>query len=150
MDLARRVTLLLFAGLVVPLSLSARRGFDGLVAASVNLLFVYLVLAAGWFRPWYMLWPATLVVLRPTGAAVALFLAITFGNLFPDLIEQYRYDWGIPLDLPLRSSPVAAQFVLPLLVWLGSALALRSFELGPPEEKRQPSSPSRRGDPVRP
>src|SRR5690606_12761521 len=78
---ARVVTLGAFALLAIPLTWQARKGFDHLLVAGFGLMFFYLVIAAGWYRPWYMLWPATLLALRPTPWSAAIFLALTLGNL---------------------------------------------------------------------
>lgn len=128
--LARNGAIAAFLLLAVPIVWQARRGYDFLLASGFNLLFFYLVIASAWFRPWYMLWPAALIALRPTRWGIALFLAITLSNLFPDIIEQYRFDWGATTVLEVRAWPVAAQFVLPLAVWLAGALHTRSLHLG--------------------
>ncbi len=126
---ARIVTLGVFALLAIPLTWQARKGFDHLLVAGFGLMFFYLVFAAGWFRPWYMLWPATLLALRPTPWSAALFLAITTGNLFPDVIEQFRYSWGLSSNLEIRGVPLAAQFLVPVLIWLAAVVRWRSLGL---------------------
>jgi len=126
---ARLVTLGAFALLALPLTWQARKGFDHLLVAGFSLMFFYLVIAAGWFRPWYMLWPATLLALRPTRWTTAVFLAITFGNLFPDLIEQFRYSWGLSSNLEIRGAPLAAQLLLPVGIWVVAVLRWRGLRL---------------------
>ncbi len=127
--LARALTGGAFAFVATLVAWQARRGFDSLVVASFHLMFFYLLLASGWFRPWYMLWPATLLALYPTRAGIALFVVMTTSNLFPDLVEHYRYDWGLE---PFRAliAPVVVQFTLPAAVWLVAALCTRSLDLG--------------------
>ncbi|MDA1003565.1 MAG: hypothetical protein O3B31_09515 [Chloroflexi bacterium] len=122
--IARDGTRALFLVIAIPVTWRARRGFDDLLVAGFLLTFLYLVIASAWFRPWYMLWPVTLLALRPSGGTAALLIAITLANSFPDLIEQYRYDWGMSGQVIPRLAPLAAQFGLPLLVWL--AVAWRS------------------------
>jgi hypothetical protein len=133
---ARLVTLGAFALLAIPVTWQARKGFDHLLVAGFTLMFLYLVIAAGWFRPWYMLWPATLLALRPTPWSAALFLTITFGNLFPDLIEQFRYQWGLSSNLEVRGAPLAAQFLLPAVIWVAAVIRWRSLGLGAREGAR--------------
>lgn len=139
---ARNTMLLVFLAFAVPLTWSARRGFDALVIASASLLLLYLVLAAGWFRPWYMLWPAALLALHPTRWSVALFLALTGANLFPDLVEQYRYDWGVRTLLEARLAPVLVQFALPLAVWLAALWRTGDITLGAGSAGGPPAAPA--------
>ena len=127
--LARDGTRTLFVLIAIPIAWHARRGYDALLVAGFTLLFLYLVIASAWFRPWYMLWPATLLVLRPARWTVALFLAITFGNALPDLIEHYRYDWGLSGQYAPRLAPLATQFALPLLIWLAALWRFRGIDL---------------------
>lgn len=127
-EVARLLTIAAFLVLAVPLTWQARRGLDYLLATSFNLLFFYLVIASSWFRPWYLLWPAALVALRPTRWGVALFVTITTCNLFPDVIEQFRGEWGITGEWA-RVAPVAVQFALPLAVWVVGAVSTRSLTL---------------------
>ena len=133
--LARGLALIAFSFLVVPCAWQARRSFDSLVVSGFHLMFFYLVIASAWFRPWYMLWPATLIALYPTRWGVALFLAITTSNLFPDLIEHYRGDWGMD-PLPALVAPVIAQFALPVVVWVAAAIDTRSLDLGASQDAR--------------
>jgi hypothetical protein len=116
---AELLTMFVFIAIAVPVTWQARRGYNAMLTVCFTLMFLYLLIASVWFRPWYMLWPLALLALRPRGWNVALFLAITFANMFPDIIEQYRYDWGAETVLQARSWPVLAQFVLPVLVWVG-------------------------------
>ena len=117
--LARWLPLLAFTALYVPLTWQARRGFDALLAACFAVLFAYLVLAAGWFRPWYMLWPVTLAALRPGRWPVLTLLTITVCGAFPDLIEQYRgyWPWLAPYALAI-AAPIVVAFLPPAVVWL--------------------------------
>ncbi len=127
-SVARVLMITVFLVFAVPLTWQARRGLDYLLATCFNLLFFYLVIASSWFRPWYLLWPAVLIALRPTRWGAALFVTITICNLFPDVIEQYRGEWGLTPEWA-RAAPVAMQFVLPLAVWLAGAVSTRSLTL---------------------
>jgi hypothetical protein len=140
--LARGLTVLVFGLLAVPFTWQARRSFDSLVVASFHLMFFYLLIASAWFRPWYMLWPATLIALYPTRWGIALFLAITTSNLFPDLFEHYRDDWGIE-RFPALVAPVIVQFALPAVVWVTAALHTRSLDLAAPEVEQRRGPPRR-------
>jgi len=133
--LARGLTASTFLLIAAVCTWHARRGFDALIVASFSVMFFYLVIASGWFRPWYMLWPATLIALYPTRAGITLFLAITISNLFPDLVEHYRYDWGFD---PYRAliAPVIMQFALPAAVWVTAAWVTRGVLLGADEHDR--------------
>jgi hypothetical protein len=139
-EVARWLTIAAFLLLAVPLTWRARRGMDYLLATSFNLLFFYLVIASSWFRPWYLLWPAVLVALRPTKWGAALFLTITTCNLFPDLIEQYRGDWGLTGEWA-RAAPVAVQFILPLGVWVAGAVSTRSLTLDTSDDENGAGPP---------
>jgi len=127
--LARGLTTAAFCAIAAASTWHARRGFDSLIVASFHVMFFYLLVASAWFRPWYMLWPATLIALYPTRAGIALFLAITISNLFPDLVEHYRYDWGFG---PFQAlvAPVIVQFVLPAAVWAAVTLYTDNAVLG--------------------
>lgn len=128
-NLARRLTATIVLLVAAASTWHARRGFDSLVVACFHLMFFYLLFASGWFRPWYMLWPATLIALYPTRAGIALFLAITVSNLFPDLVEHYRYDWGFePFEALI--APVIVQFAVPAAVWVLAVLGTGSLVLG--------------------
>jgi len=127
-EVARLVMIGTFLALAVPLTWQARRGLDYLLMTSFNLLFFYLVIASSWFRPWYLLWPAVLIALRPTRWGVALFVSITICNLLPDVIEMYRLEWGLTPEWA-RAAPVAMQFAVPLAVWVAGAISTRSLTL---------------------
>ncbi len=117
--LARRITLLAFAIAYGALTWQARGGFPGLLAACFGLLFAYLLLAAGWFRPWYLLWPIAILALRPGRWPTLTLLAITFCGALPDLVEQYRDHWPwIDSYTKFVAAPIVVAFALPALVWL--------------------------------
>lgn len=116
---ARRVMLAAFALVYVALTWQARRGFAGLLAACFGVLFAYLLLAAGWFRPWYLLWPVAILALRPGRWPTLTLLAITFCGALPDLVEQYRDHWPwIDSYTKFIAAPIVVAFALPALVWL--------------------------------
>ena len=124
-QLARATFLVLY----VPLLWQARRDFTGLVACGTNALFLYLVIATPWFRPWYFLWPLALAALLPGTWFTALFLTVSFFGSFPDLVEQYRYnvDWLAADFWRALAAPIAVQFGPPVAVWLAGLLRFRSW-----------------------
>ena len=123
---ARRIAWLAFLALYVPLVWQARRDFTRLVTCSFNALFLYLLVASVWFRPWYMLWPLTLAALLPGTWFTPLLLATSFSCAFPDLVEHYRYHWHWLRDYwRATAAPVVVAFIPPLLVWY---LGLVKFE----------------------
>ncbi len=128
-DLAYQLTRGLFLLLYLPLVWQARRDFGRLVAACATILFLYLSIAAGWYRPWYMLWPLALMALLAGSWYTALFVALSFANSFPDLVEQYRYHWDWLATDAWRAfaAPVIAQSWLPVLVWWLGVLLWRSW-----------------------
>jgi 4-amino-4-deoxy-L-arabinose transferase-like glycosyltransferase len=68
-----------------------RRRTDAEMVAWGALIFVgYLALAVTWFRPWYLIWPYTLVVLLYGRWPAVLFLAGSFFAMFVEMIEVYR------------------------------------------------------------
>ena len=128
--LALRGPTLLYALAYAPLVWQARRSFDHLVGASFAILFVYLLLAATWFRPWYMLWPVTLAALQPRGWLGATAATITLAAAFPDLVEQYRSHWPLLAEYHRAiAAPIVLAFLPPLVVWLRGVGATNSFTL---------------------
>jgi hypothetical protein len=122
---------LVFVGLLLVLSWQARRSFDHLVVASFTILFLYLLLPAGWFRPWYMLWPVTIAALWPRSWLAPCLLAITFSGAFPDLVEQYRNYWTFLQDYTKAvAAPIVVAFGPPALVWLAGVVWHRGWMLG--------------------
>jgi hypothetical protein len=131
LEYARLIPRIVFLALYVPLVWQARRGFDHLVVVSFTALFLYLLVAASWFRPWYMLWPAALAALRPREWLGATFLAITVASSFPDIVEQFRNYWPIiaPYDRAI-AAPIVLAFLPPAAVWLLGVLQKRGWSLG--------------------
>lgn len=132
------LTRLAFAALYLPLVWQARRDFGRLAACGVNALFLYLVIATAWFRPWYMLWPLALAALLPGTWYTTLFLAISFCCSFPDLVEQYRgnWDWLAAGYWRLLVAPIAVQFWVPVVVWLVGLTSFRSWHFDAPAALR--------------
>ena len=124
---------LLFLGLAVALTWQARRDEDRLISSSFSLLFLYLLIAAAWFRPWYFLWPVAVAALRPRSWLAMLLIAITFFGSFPDLVEQFRGNWSL-LDSYTKqvAAPILLAFVPPALLWLAGVAVFRSWHLGRP------------------
>jgi hypothetical protein len=128
---AQRLPRLAFLMLYLPLAWQARRSFDHLVVMSFTVLFLYLLVAAAWFRPWYMLWPATLAALRPRGWLGATFLAITLAASFPDVVEQFRGFWSFLATYERAiAAPILLAFLPPAVVWLLGVMRQRSWSLG--------------------
>ena len=120
----------LFAIAYIPLVWQARRSFRHLVGASFAILFVYLVLAASWFRPWYMLWPGAIAALQPRGWLGATAVVITLSAAFPDLVEQYRSHWSLIAEYHRAiAAPIVLAFLPPVVVWLRGVGATNSFTL---------------------
>lgn len=117
--MAKYLTRGLFLLLYLPLVWQARRDFTRLVGASATVLFLYLLIAAGWYRPWYVLWPLVLLALLTGSWYTVLFLALSFANAFPDLVEQYRMHWEwLAVDgWRAFAAPVVTQSWLPVLIW---------------------------------
>ena len=90
---ARLFARLVFLAIYPALVWDSRRDFGRLVTLSFTILFLYLLVAASWYRPWYMLWPVTLAALRPRSWLTLTLLAATLFGSFPDLVEQYRGHW---------------------------------------------------------
>lgn len=131
-DYARWLPALIFAVLYIPLVWQARRSFDHLVVHAFTVLFLYLLLAAAWYRPWYMLWPVAIAALRPRSWVGATLLAITFAGSFPDIVEQYRQYWPWLASSYTRTiaAPILVAFLAPLLVWLLGVANGRGWSLG--------------------
>lgn len=132
-SLARTITRAVFAALYLPLVWQARRDFPRLVACAANALFLYLVVASGWFRPWYLLWPLTLAALLPRTWFTVLFLALSFCACFPDLIEQYRnnMEFFAPYFRAI-AAPVMVTVWVPLTLWYFGLLYFRSWHFNAP------------------
>lgn len=130
-ETVRTVLRVAFLGIYVLLIWQARRSFDHLVVASFTILFLYLLVPTGWFRPWYMLWPVTLAALRPRSWLAALLVTITLASSFPDLIEQYRNNWSFLAEYTKAvAAPIVVAFGPPALVWLAGVAWNRGWTLG--------------------
>ncbi len=91
------------------------------------------MIAAAWYRPWYMLWPVALAAVLPGTWFAPLLIVITFFGSFPDLIEQYRYNWDWLTEYwRALSAPIVVAFVPPLVVWLTGLLTFRSWHFDAP------------------
>jgi len=120
-ELAQRLTGiafgLVYTALAILFGMRRRRPAE-VVAWMALVLLAYLVVAVTWYRPWYMLWPVTLLALVPGRWPVALFLVASFCNLFPDIIEIYRseVDWLNEHYTVSDSLPAVTAFVPAVLV----------------------------------
>jgi alpha-1,6-mannosyltransferase len=120
----------IFAGAYAAFVWQARRDFNRLVGISFAILFVYLVLAASWFRPWYMLWPIAIAALRPRTWLGSTLVAISVACAFPDLVEQFRSYWPLIAHYNRAiAAPIVVGFLPPLLVWLIGVGITDSFSL---------------------
>jgi hypothetical protein len=129
-SLALWVTKGVFAAFYVPLLWQARRDFDRLVAMSFAVLFLYLVIACAWFRPWYMLWPVSIAAFRARGWLGATAVTITVAGACPDLVEQFRTHWPLIASYDRAiAAPIVLAFLPPLVVWLQGVSATRSLSL---------------------
>jgi hypothetical protein len=130
-DLARWGGFAIFLGAYAYLlfALSRRGGAIGpLVACMALSLLAFNLLAVTWYRPWYMLWPLTLLPLVPGRWSVALIAAISVGGMLPDIIEQYRLNLGFFREhyLWAIAAPVIPAFLPALVVLVAAWLQTRS------------------------
>jgi hypothetical protein len=137
---ASRIPRAVFLALYPFLAWQARRDFGRFVVFSATILFLYVVIAAGWFRPWYMLWPVTLFALRPRGWTGILAVTISLAAAFPDLVEQFRIHWPFLTGSFHRQlvAPILLAFVPPLLVWFVAIIRTRGWSLGAGREASLP------------
>jgi alpha-1,6-mannosyltransferase len=127
-DTARTLTRLIFIGVYLPLVWQSGRDFRRLLSCSFNALFLYLIIASAWYRPWYMIWPVTLAAVAPGTWFTPLLVTIAFFGAFPDLVEQYREHWEWLADYwRATAAPVLLAFWPPLLVWYFGLLRWRSW-----------------------
>jgi len=99
-------------------------------AIAYHSLWLYLLIATAWFRPWYLLWVVTIGALLPSGWFLAVTLAISWCGMFPDIVEQYRefVPWLTADMARLYLAPVVVAFVPPAVVWLVGLLRTRSWQ----------------------
>ncbi len=131
---ARTLTTAIFLVLYLPLVWQARRDPVRLVTSSATALFLYAVVAAGWFRPWYMLWTLPLMAALPGTWFTPLLLAVSFFTNLPDLVEQYSMYWRWLAADSWRqvSAPVLLAFWPALLVWYFGLLRFASWHFDAP------------------
>ncbi len=93
------------------------RSLDGMLDAWAWTLFGYVVIASGWFWPWYVTWVVALVALLPWGALSVATLLLAGG-----VLTLYAF-------LPLYAAPVYGFRALlafgPALLYLASLLGRR-------------------------
>jgi alpha-1,6-mannosyltransferase len=124
MAVSRVVTNGVFGVLVVGLLLRASRGAISVAATAAACFFVYLVVGAQWFNPWYLLWLLPLAVLAWEPRLLST--AVVFSVLAP-LIYLLQYE--AQLVVPLVFVPTAL---------LALALLIRSRTGRPFEAASQP------------
>lgn len=133
LPLARQITRLVFLALYLPLVWQCRRDFARLLACSFNAFFFYLLVAGGWFRPWYLLWPITVAALAPQSWLMVVALALAFAGSFPDLVEQYRLNIGWLRDYWRATAAPVMLWVWPaLLAWYYGLLRFRTWHFDVP------------------
>ncbi len=120
---ARGVAYGLFALLYLRELVRLRPGFDGLVYACYQALFVFLLLGNTWFQPWYVTWlvgPAALLVGTPVATRT---IAFTLGAMLVHLVTGFgwRMNWLDSSEPLLQLAAVALVFTPPLLVALFEA-----------------------------
>jgi hypothetical protein len=110
--------------------LGVRPPLRRLEAGCYQALFVYVFIAAAWFRPWYLLWIVAVGALLPSGWFLALTLTISFCGMFPDITEQYRnfVPWLAGDLTRLYVAPIAVAFLAPALVWAAGVLHFGSWD----------------------
>jgi hypothetical protein len=123
-DLSRLIMRILFLvpyGFIV---FSMRPPIRRLYAGSYQVLWLFILIATAWFRPWYLLWVVTLGALLPSGWFLAVTLAISFCGMFPDIVEQYRNFMPFLAGDPMRlyAAPVFVAFLPPALIWIAAFL----------------------------
>ncbi|MBA2450149.1 MAG: hypothetical protein H0V51_19205 [Chloroflexi bacterium] len=79
----------LYLVLLMSLLLAAWSGRLPLPAAALGVFFLYLLVGAQWFNPWYLLWLAPLAALVPEGPPRALGIAFT---LLAPLTYPFQYE----------------------------------------------------------
>jgi hypothetical protein len=121
-DLSRLLMRILFLipyGFIIA---TIRPPIHRLYSGSYQIFFLFIFLAVGWFRPWYLLWVVTLGALLPSGWFLAITLAVSFCGMFPDIVEQYRN--FLPFlagdSLRLYEAPVVVAFLLPAFIWIAA------------------------------
>jgi hypothetical protein len=93
-------------------------------------MFLFILIATAWFRPWYLIWVVTLGALLPSGWFLALTLAISFCGMFPDIVEQYRayVPWLAADSMRLYLAPIVVAFLAPALIWIAALIGKRSWD----------------------
>ena len=129
--LLMRVLFVIPYGIVV---LGVRRPVRRLEAGCYQVMLLYILIAAAWFRPWYLLWVVTLGALLPSGWFLALTLTISFCGMFPDITEQYRnyIPWLAGDLVRLYAAPIVVAFLAPALVWAAGVMHVGSWDFSSP------------------
>ncbi len=121
--LAKWVLVLAFGAGYIILLLRPVRSHDALVTVMVDAVFLYLVLAAFWFQPWYLAWLLPLAALIPDRrralAAAAFTLSAALMYIPVDFAWQTYFLQSGP-DWPHRLA-VLTVFPLPVLLWIWSS-----------------------------
>lgn len=141
-EYARIIPTVTFLALYLPLTWQARRSFDHLVVMSFTAFFLYLVVVAAWFRPWYMLWPVAFAALRPREWLGVLLIVITLTASFHDLVEQFRSYWPWLGTYQRQAvAPIALGFFPPLVAWLYAVALKNGWSLGADDPRPAEAGP---------
>ncbi|HET9200661.1 MAG TPA: hypothetical protein VFO84_06775 [Dehalococcoidia bacterium] len=100
----------------------AKGAYLALVGCVAGAMLALNLLALTWFRPWYLLWPLTLLPLLPGRWPVALIFAISVPAMQADVAEIYTYnaDWLREKELAQAAVQVVPTFgpaVAVLVAW---------------------------------
>lgn len=131
MDRARTITLATYLVVFWLLLFRQKRGPLALTATTALLMLSYNLIAAGWYRPWYMLWAIMPAALVPGRWWTGLTIALSAGGMFPDFIEQnrYQYDYFIIHTFMALLAPILPAFLPGALVWLAGIASTRRLAM---------------------
>ena len=120
----------------------ARRDYARLLACGTNALFLYVVIAAAWFQPWYLIWPITLAAVMAGTWFTPLLIAMSFSACFLELVQSYRYNWDwINTDWRATAAIVLVTVYPSLLMWCFGLLEFRSWHFDVPRRLRTATEP---------
>ena len=128
--MAQRMAGVVFAMAYLPLVWQARRDSERLVVCCFTILFLYPLVAAAWFRPWYLLWPVAIAALRPRTLLGLVLVAISVSAPYADLIELRMLALSRTQNIEYLQT-IALQVLPwalpPALVWLYGLVRYRSW-----------------------
>jgi alpha-1,6-mannosyltransferase len=118
---------LAFAALVTPVLLRVKGTPDGLMSASFQVMFLYLLLATLWFQPWYLAWLVPLAGLSPDSRQRRRALVFSFAAVQLHLVTGFgaRMGWLGDDPVALTAAAVAVAFGPPVALWIRDAVVGR-------------------------